>query len=402
MNNNGIRSDFPILSTKARGYALVYLDNAASTQKPQAVIDRINHYYQNENANVHRGLHYLSDIATNAFEQARNIVANFIQADKNEVVWTKGTTESINLIANGLVSQIQPGDEILISHMEHHANIVPWQQLCERTGATLKAIGINKDYSLDLNQLDQLINDKTKIISIAHISNALGSIHDIQTIINKAKSVGAISIIDAAQSIAHLPIDVKQLDCDFLAFSGHKLFGPTGIGVLYGKYEQLNKLSVYQTGGEMIEKVSLTSGTSFHQAPFKFEAGTPNIVGAIGLGTAIEYLNHQDRDALLDHEKMLTNYCIDALKSISQVQLYANCNQQLGAISFNVKGAHPHDVGTLLDQQGICVRTGHHCAMPLMEHLNIPGTVRASVSIYNNTTDIDAFIQALHKTMTFL
>ncbi|HLR17300.1 MAG TPA: cysteine desulfurase [Alcanivoracaceae bacterium] len=397
-----IRAQFPILSVRAHGKPLVYLDNGATTQKPQAVIDAIEHYYSEQNSNVHRGAHYLGDVATAALEGARDTVASFINAAREEVLWTKGTTESLNLVAHSFGgSQLQAGDEVLISTLEHHANIVPWQQVCARTGASLKVIPLAADGSLDLSNIDALLTERTKILSINHASNALGTINPIEQLIAKARQVGAYIVIDGAQAVAHFPVDVKTLDCDFYAFSGHKLFGPTGIGVLYGKKALLEAMPPYQTGGEMIETVTFESST-WNRLPYKFEAGTPHIAGAVGLGAAIDWLTAQDREALWEHEKELLHYATEKARAFPGLRIIGDAKHKVGVLSFLIDNTHPSDVGTLLDQQGIAVRTGHHCTMPLMNELNIPGTVRASFAPYNSKAEIDMLFEGLDKILKFL
>jgi cysteine desulfurase/selenocysteine lyase len=398
-----IRNDFPILHQKVNGNDLVYLDNAATTQKPQAVIDAVARYYSTINSNVHRGAHTLSDRATFEFEQAREKVRNFINASKREeIIWTRGTTESINLVAQCYAKSVLTQDDvILVSAMEHHSNIVPWQMICEQTGAVLKVIEVNAEGELNFDHFLSLLNEKVKLVSIGHVSNALGTINPIKEIVQAAHKVNAKVMIDGAQGAPHLPIDVQELGCDFYAFSGHKLFAPTGIGVLYGKESLLEKMPPYQGGGEMIEVVSF-QGTTYNQLPYKFEAGTPNIAGAIGIGAAIDYLAQYDRNALLEYEDSLLELATEKARSYSDIQLIGTARQKTGVMSFLVKGTHPHDVGTLLDQQGVAVRTGHHCAMPIMEQFNIPGTIRASFSFYNNEQDVDRLFEALDKVKTFL
>src|SRR5699024_2629799 len=373
-----IRAQFPILATSAHGKPLVYLDNGATTQKPQTVIDAISRYYSEQNSNVHRGAHYLGDVATAALEEARDTVASFINASREEVLWTKGTTESLNLVAHSFAgSQLKAGDEVLISTLAHHAHIVHWQQVCARTGAHLTVIPLAEDGSLDLSHLGELLTERTKILSINHASNALGTINPLQQLIARAREVGAYVVIDGAQAIAHFPVDVKTLDCDFYAFSGHKIFGPTGIGVLYGKKALLEAMPPYQTGGEMIETVTFETST-WNRLPYKFEAGTPHIAGAIGLGAALTWLMAQNREALWQHEKTLLNYASEKARAFPGLRIIGDTANKVGVLSFLINDSHPSDVGTLLDQQGIAVRTGHHCTMPLMNQLNIPGTVRAS------------------------
>lgn len=403
MDIMALREDFPILRQQAKGNALVYLDNAATTQKPQCVIDTLAQYYQTQNANVHRGNHYLSDLATEKFEAARKTVQRFINAPSaEEIIWTRGTTESINLVAFGLSQGwLQSGDEILISAMEHHANIVPWQQVAKRTGVTLKVIPVTDQAELDLEAYASLLSERTKLVAVTQVSNALGTINPVSDMIQMAHAVGALVLVDAAQSVPHWDIDVQALDCDFLAFSGHKLFGPTGIGVLYGKAAILETMAPYQTGGEMIERVSF-NGTTFNEIPFKFEAGTPNIAGAIGLAAAMDYLSQLDREALARHEHQLLDKCLELAQSIPQLQLIGRAKQKAGIFSFLITGTHPQDLGTLLDQQGIAIRTGHHCAMPIMEQFNIPGTARASFAFYNTQAEVEQLFAALNKAVGLL
>ena len=398
-----IRNDFPILNQEVNGKPLVYLDNGATTQKPQCVIDAIANYYQTTNSNVHRGAHTLSDQATQLFEDARISLQKFLNANKSEeIVWTRGTTESINLVAQTWVrSNVGPGDEIIVTGMEHHSNIVPWQMVCELTGATLKVIPVNDDGSLDFEGYKALLNENTKFVSVVHVSNALGTINPVKEIIELAHKVGAKTLIDGAQAVAHWDIDVQALDADFYAFSGHKLFGPTGIGVLYGKEELLNAMPPYQGGGEMILHVSFDK-TTYNTLPYKFEAGTPNIAGAIGMAAAIEYLNGLDRVALAKHEDSLLDRAVELASQDTDIQLIGTATNKASVMSFLLQGAHPHDVGTLLDQQGIAVRTGHHCAMPVMEQFDIPGTVRASFTFYNTLEEVDVLFAGINKVKMFL
>ena len=399
---HALRAQFPILDQQVNGKPLVYLDNGATTQKPVAVLDALQNYYRGGNSNVHRGAHYLSDEATGQFEGARQTVANFLNASREEILWTKGTTESINIVAQCVArEQLQPGDEVLISTSEHHANIVPWQQACLATGATLKVIPLHDDCSLDLDAFDSLLSDKTKIVAIGHASNALGTLNPVRHMVAKAKAAGAITLVDGAQAVAHFPVDVQDLGADFYAFSGHKLFGPTGIGVLYGRRELLDAMPPYQTGGEMIEVVTFEKST-WNQLPYKFEAGTPNIAGAIGLGAAINWLNGQDRAALEAHENALLAYATEQANAFDGLKIIGTAASKVSVLSFLLDGGHPADVGMLLDKQGVAVRTGHHCTMPLMDSLGIPGTVRASFSIYNTLDEVDRLFAALEKVKTFL
>jgi SufS family cysteine desulfurase len=398
-----LRSDFPILEQSARGNPLVYLDSAATSQKPIAVLDAIDHYYRTTNANVHRAAHALSEAATAAFEAAREKSRGFVNAAHgHEIVFTRGTTEAINLIAQSYGgSQLQRGDEILISVMEHHSNIVPWQLVAQRTGATLKACDITATGELDLDDFVSKLSDRTRIVALAHVSNALGTINPVAELITKARDVGAVTVIDGAQSAPHLPIDVQAMGCDFFAFSGHKTYGPTGIGVLYGRETLLEMMPPWQGGGEMIETVTIESST-YNRLPFKFEAGTPNIAGAVGLGAAIDYLNAQSADELMAHEDRLLALTTSKLKQIEGIRIVGEAPRKTGVVSFLMESGHPHDVGTLLDQQGIAVRTGHHCTMPLMQRLSVPGTVRASFGLYNCDDDVERLVAGLNKVRTFL
>lgn len=397
-----LRTHFPILNQRIAGFPLLYLDNAATTQKPQSVLDAICHYYQNDNANVHRASHHLSNRATFVFEAARDKVKQFINAQSSkEIIWTKGTTEGLNLLANVFSNQLQAGDEIIISALEHHANIVPWQMLAERSGIVLQVLPLTADNSLDLAVYKQLLNKKTKLVSIAHISNALGVINPVKEMTQLAHQVGAQVIIDGAQAVAHLPIDVQDIDCDYYLFSGHKLFGPTGIGVLYGKQALLEALPPWQGGGEMIKSVTFAKST-YNELPFKFEAGTPNIAGVIGLAAAIDFINGYDRQALQTHEQALLTFTEKALLAIPEVTVFAKGAAKSGALSFVVKEEHPTDIAMLLDAQGIAVRSGSHCAMPLMSTLNCNGTVRVSFSIYNTLEEAQRFIDALKDVISML
>lgn len=397
-----IRADFPILQTKIHNKPLVYFDNAATTQKPKIVIDRIRDYYENENANIHRGVHHLSQVATQDYENARSRIQKYIGAAKSEeIIFTKGTTDGINLVASSFGALLKEGDEILISAMEHHSNIVPWQLLADSKKLQLKVIPIHKDGTLIMDAFDQLLSEKTKLVSITHISNTLGTINPIESIISKSHAVGAKVLIDGAQSIQHGDVDVSSLNCDFFVFSGHKIFGPTGIGVLYGKEKLLEEMPPYQGGGDMIKNVSFEK-TTFNELPFKFEAGTPNIIGGIALGTAIEYIESIDRKSAFDYEKTLLEYAEKELLKIEDVQVFGNSSEKTSLVSFNVGSIHPFDLGTLLDKQGIAVRTGHHCTQPLMDFYNIPGTIRASFSIYNTVEEVDLFLDALRRAITVL
>lgn len=393
-----IRTDFPILERTVNGKPLVYLDNAATGQKPQAVISAVNHYYSHYNANVHRGLHTLSEEATTAYEGAREKVRGFINAASvDEVVYTKGTTDAINLVAQGYARQaLKPGDQVLISWMEHHSNIVPWQMVCEQTGAELKVIPINDAGELVLETLDELINKQTRIVAINHISNALGTINPVAQIIEKAHNHGAVVLLDGAQAVPHMQVDMQALDCDFYAFSGHKMFAPTGIGILYGKLDLLKAMSPYQGGGDMIKTVSFEK-TVYSEPPTKFEAGTPNIAGAIGLGAAVDYLQNIGMDRIAAYEAELLEYGTQVLSQVPGLTLVGTAQNKAGVLAFVMEGIHPHDVGTILSHQGLAVRTGHHCAQPIMDRFNIPATTRASLAFYNTRSEIDALAKGLDK-----
>lgn len=397
-----IREEFPILDQKINGEDLIYLDNAASTQKPKAVINAIKDYYENDHSNVHRGVHTLSVRATEAYENARVKVTEFLNSPNNhQIIFTKGTTDSINLIATSITSLINENDEILITAMEHHSNIVPWQELCKRTGAVLKIIPINENGEILIDDYKDMVSAKTKLISVVHLSNTLGTINPIEDIIKIAKSHDVITVIDGAQAAGHLPIDVQQLDCDFYLFSGHKIFGPTGIGVLYGKEEILNRIDPYQYGGEMILKVTFEE-TTYNSLPHKFEAGTPNIAGAVGIGASIDFINSLDRDLCHEYEMSLHDYALNQLEQIDGIRIIGKSSHKSAIISFVIDGMHPHDIGTIINQKGIAVRTGHHCTMPLMDFYEIPGTVRASFSIYNNHSEIDKLIDAIKLAIKML
>ena len=397
-----LRGQFPALAQEVNGHPLVYLDNAATTQKPQAVLDAINHYYRADNANVHRAAHALSGRATRAFEDARETVARFINAPRShEVIWTRGTTEAINLVAQSWgMSELRAGDEIVLSTLEHHANIVPWQLVAQRTGAVIRVIPLDERGDLDIAAYLALLGPRTRLVSVAHVSNALGTVNPVKEMVAAAKAVGALSLIDGAQAVAHLVVDVQASGCDFYAFSGHKLYGPTGIGVLWGRTELLERMPPWQAGGEMIDRVSF-SGTTFNTLPFKFEAGTPHIAGAIGLAAAIGFVMAQDREWLARHEQALTDYLVAGLQQVTGLRLVGKPSQRAGAVSFLLDDIHPQDAATLLDMQGIALRVGHHCAMPLMESLAIGGTLRASLACYNNRNDVDALLAALHKLSDF-
>ncbi|MDQ1163725.1 aminotransferase class V-fold PLP-dependent enzyme [Flavobacterium sp. SORGH_AS_0622] len=397
-----IRADFPILNQKVNGKPLVYFDNGATSQKPQVVIDAEVKYYQEINANIHRGVHTLSQLATDAYEISRGKVKEHINAKHaHEVLFTSGTTHGINLVTNGFASILKPGDEVIVSSLEHHSNIVPWQMLCEKTGAVLKVIPINENGELILEEFDALLSEKTKVVTLNHISNALGIINPIKYIIDKAHSVGAAVLIDGAQAVPHLKPDVQELDCDFYAFSGHKMCGPTGTGILYGKEEWLNKLPPYQGGGEMIKEVTFEK-TTYADLPHKFEAGTPNIAGGIVLGTAIDYLNTIGLENIQEYEHELLEYATKRLSEIEGLRIYGTGKNKASVVSFNIDGIHPYDIGSIIDKLGIAVRTGHHCAQPIMSFFCIPGTIRASFSFYNTKEEIDLMVDAVKKAQTML
>tara|TARA_R110001592_G_scaffold363248_6_gene682314 strand:+ start:9628 stop:10875 length:1248 start_codon:yes stop_codon:yes gene_type:complete len=395
---NQVRRDFPILEQQINGHPLVYLDNAATTQKPECVIEAISHFYRHDNANVHRGVHTLSDRATQAFEQARKTVATFLGSPRSEqVIWTSGTTAGINLVAYSWGrSNLQPGDRILVSWLEHHSNIVPWQLVAAATGAEVVPIPVTDNGEIDLDALDSLLDSRVKLVAVNHVSNALGTVNPLTDIISRAKAVGALVLVDGAQSVAHWPVNLSTLGCDFYVMSGHKLFGPTGIGVLWGRESLLEAMPPFMAGGEMIERVSFPE-TTFNQLPFKFEAGTPNMAGAIGLAAAIDYLGTIDREAAAAHEAALLDRSIELAGEVEGLRRIGTPAHSAGIFSFLLEGTHPSDVGMLLDQQGIAVRTGHHCAQPLMERLGIPGTVRASYSIYNTQDDVTRLFEGIHK-----
>ena len=400
MTDSSWRNDFPLIGNRAD---LIYLDNAATTQKPTVVLDALARYYRCANANVHRGAHRLSDEATAAFEAAREILARRINArSSKEVLWTRGTTEAINLVAAcyGPIA-VGDGDRILITEMEHHSNIVPWQQLCQRTGAVLRAVRVLPSGELDRDDFDAKLEEQPRIVSISHVSNALGTVNDLSTLIPRAKAVGATVVVDGAQAVAHFDIDVQALDCDFYAFSGHKMYGPTGIGVLYGREKLLEAMPPWQSGGEMIERVRIEQ-TTYAPLPFKFEAGTPDISGAVALAAAVDYLDGLDGEAVTNHETSLLAYASASLNRVEGLRIVGTAPAKGPVVSFLLDGVHPHDVGTLLDQQGVAVRTGHHCAMPLMDALGIPGTVRASFSLYNSPADVDKLSQAVRTARSML
>ncbi len=397
-----IRKDFPILNREVNGKPLIYLDNAATSQTPQQVIDVIVDYYQNYNSNIHRGVHALSQEATDKYEQARQTIQKHFNAAKaHEIIFTSGTTHSINIVANGFSSIIKQGDEILVSAMEHHSNIVPWQMLSERTGAILKVIPMNQEGELLMNEYDELLSDKTKLVFCNHVSNALGTINPIREIIEKAHSVGAVVLIDGAQAAPHIKADMQKLDVDFYTISAHKVCGPTGAGMLYGKEEWLNKLPPYQGGGEMIAEVTFEK-TTYADLPHKFEAGTPNICGGIAFGAALDYMNAIGLDDIADYEDQLLVYATQKLLEIEGLKIYGTAKNKTAVISFNIEGLHPYDIGSILDKLGIAVRTGHHCAQPIMDFFKIPGTVRASFSFYNTKEEIDVLVAGVERAKNML
>lgn len=402
-NIENIKKDFPILQRQVNGSPLVYLDNGATTQKPQIVLDALEKYYKEYNSNIHRGVHYLSQIATDEYEVSRNKVKTFLNAKhSHEIIFTSGTTGGINLLASSFSKgYLKAGDEILISGMEHHSNIVPWQMACEATGAVLKVVPVLEDGSLDWESFKTLLNEKTKIISITYVSNSLGTINPVEDIIKLAHQNNTPVILDAAQAVQHIPLDVQKLDVDFLVFSGHKAYGPTGVGILYGKENWLNQLPPYQGGGDMIKEVSFEK-TTYNELPFKFEAGTPNIAGGIVLGVALDYLNSVGLENIQKHEEEILNYANERLLTFENIRIIGSTPHKTSVISFLLGDVHPYDVGVLLDKQGIAVRTGHHCTQPLMDRFQIPGTVRASFAMYNDKQDVDKFIAALERASQML
>ncbi|WP_342631132.1 cysteine desulfurase [Marinobacter alkaliphilus] len=392
-----IRRDFPILAQEINGKPLVYLDNGASAQKPQAVLDAMDRYYREMHSNVHRGAHTLGDRATTAFEGAREIVRHFLNAPSTkEIIWTRGTTEAINLVANGLAPRLKAGDEILVSYMEHHANIVPWQMIAERTGAKVVPVQVTPEGELDLDSFNSLLNERTRVLALTHVSNVLGTVNPVAPLIEQAKKQGVITLIDGAQAVPHFKPDVQALGCDFYVFSSHKLFGPTGIGVLYGRAELLEEMPPYQGGGEMIERVSFER-TTWNVLPYKFEAGTPAIAEAVGLAAAIDYLDRLDRQAMEAAENALLIRANELVETVPGMEIIGTARQKVPVMSFKIAGLHPSDIGTLLDQQGIAIRTGHHCAMPLMDFYGVPGTARASFAFYNTLEEVEKLFTGLQK-----
>jgi cysteine desulfurase/selenocysteine lyase len=397
-----IRNDFPILNTKVNGNQLIYLDNAATSQTPNCVIDSISDYYKTLNSNIHRGVHKLSQLATEKYEESRTKFKEHLNANNTcEIIFTSGTTHSINLISNGFSKFLSKGDEIIVSQLEHHSNIVPWQMLCEKTGAIMKVIPMNEKGELDLNAFSALLNDKTKVVFVNHVSNALGTVNPIEIIIEKSHNVGAAVLIDGAQAAPHFEIDVKKLNVDFYVCSAHKLCGPTGVGILYGKKEWLEKLPPYQGGGEMIDQVSFEKST-YADLPNKFEAGTPNISGVIASGIALDYINKLGLENIKEYEDYLLDHATSKLKEIEGVKIYGEAKIKTSVISFNIKNIHPYDVGSVIDNLGIAVRTGHHCAQPIMDYFDIPGTIRISFSFYNTIDEINILIEALKKASKML
>jgi cysteine desulfurase/selenocysteine lyase len=401
-NVRAIREEFPALRQKIYGNNLIYFDNGATSQKPQIVLDAINKFYSKENANIHRGVHFMSQKATTEYEESRKRIQKYINAKKSEeIIFTKGTTDGINLVAYSFGELLQAGDEIIISAMEHHSNIVPWQMLCIRKGLSLRVAPINKKGEIIMEEFEKMLSKKTKLVAVTHISNTLGTVNPVKEIIQKAHAFGAKVLVDGAQSIQHMKVDVKDMNCDFYVFSSHKVFGPTGIGVLYGKEDLLDRMAPYQGGGDMISRVTFER-TTYNELPFKFEAGTPHIAGGICLGTAFEFLESLDMVAAEKHERELAKYAEDILDTFEGLHIIGEAKNKTSVVSFTIDGIHPFDLGTLLDKQGIAVRTGHHCTQPLMDYYKIPGTVRASFAFYNTKQEIDTFIEALEKSILML
>lgn len=401
-NVDQIRADFPILQETVNGKPLVYLDNGASAQKPKQVIDAISNYYLHEHANIHRGVHTLSQVATAKYEEGRQKLARWINAKKDhEVIFTRGTTEGINLVASSFGQSLKAGDEIIVSHMEHHSNLVPWQMICERTGAQLRVVPISDAGELDMETYTSFLSEKTKLVAIVHVSNTLGTVNPVKDIIQQAKAVGALTMIDGAQSVPHMRVDVQDLDCDFYSFSAHKMYGPTGFGALYGKESVLDALPPYMGGGDMIKSVTLEK-TTYNELPHKFEAGTPSIANGMGMSATIDYLESIDFDGAIAHEQKVHAYAQEQLSEIDGIRFIGEAKHKEGVISFLVGDIHPYDIGVILDQQGIAVRTGHHCTEPLMHRFNIPGTVRASFGMYNTFGEVDALVKGIHKAVKML
>ena len=399
---DAIRENFPILNQQINGNPLIYFDNSATTQKPVQVIERISNYYLKENSNVHRGVHHLSQVATEAYENARQYVADYIHAEeRSEIVFTRGTTEAINLLATALIPWIDAGDEVIVSLMEHHSNLVPWQQVCEHRKAKLKVLPMDLDGNLDLEMLKKMLNPQTKLLAITHISNVLGTINPVKEIVEIAHQAGVPVLIDGAQGIAHAKVDVQAIDADFYAFSGHKIYAPMGIGVLYGRKTWLRRLPPYQFGGEMIDQVSFEK-TTFNVLPYKYEAGTPNVEGALGLEAALRFVSEIGMENIESHENSLLKRATERLQEIEGMRIIGHAKEKAAVLSFVVNGIHPYDLGTLLDQMGVAVRTGHHCAQPLVDYLCIPGTVRASFAMYNTKEEVDAFAESMKKAVGML
>jgi cysteine desulfurase / selenocysteine lyase len=397
-----IRQDFPALRQQVYGKNLIYFDNGATSQKPQHVLNAINQYYSMDNANIHRGVHHLSQKATNEYEESRVFIQNYLNAEKKEeIIFTSGTTDGINLVANSYCQLLSKGDEIIITQMEHHSNIVPWQMACERFGLVLRVVPINKRGELDMAAFEGILNERSKLVAVTHISNTLGTINPVKEIIEKAHAVGSVVLVDGAQSVQHTSIDVRDMDCDFFVFSGHKVFGPTGCGILYGKEHLLDEMPPYQGGGDMISKVTFAR-TTYNELPFKFEAGTPHIAGGICMGHALNYFQQFDVKELEQYERDLADYAQDLLSTFEGIKIIGTAKNKTSVVSFHVDGIHPFDIGTLLDKQGIAVRTGHHCTQPLMDIFGIPGTVRASFAFYNTREEIDIFIAAVEKSISML
>ncbi|MEE4257413.1 MAG: cysteine desulfurase [Bacteroidales bacterium] len=398
LNVNNVRNDFPILTRKIYGKPLVYLDNAATTQKPQVVIDRIVKYYSEENCNIHRGVHFLSQLATTAFENTREQIASFINAPaKEEVIFTKGTTESINLVASSFGRKaLGKDDEVLITALEHHSNLVPWQMLCYEKEAKLKVVPFNDKGEIDIASFRKMISERTRIVAVTHVSNALGTINPVKEMIRLAHEKDIPVLVDGAQAVSHMKVDLIDLDCDFYCFSGHKAYGPMGVGILYAKKDHLQLMPPYQSGGEMVDQVSFYE-TSFNELPFKFEAGTPNVEAVLGMGAAISYLENIGMDAINTYEKDLLEYATEKLSSLDGLKIYGTSNRKAGVLSFMIGDIHPYDAGTIIDKYGIAVRTGHHCAQPVMDSFGIPGTVRASLAIYNTKEEIDMLVEAIQQ-----
>ena len=401
-NIESIRNDFPILNTSVNGNKLIYLDNAATSQTPNCVINSISDYYKNLNSNIHRGVHSLSQMATEKYEDTRKkFKSHFNAKSSKEIIFTSGTTHSINLISSGFSKFLNEGDEIIVSHLEHHSNIVPWQMLCEKTGAKMLVIPMNDKGELDLNKFSKILSNRTKVVFVNHVSNALGTVNDIEKIINLSHNVGASVLIDGAQAVPHFKVDVSKLDVDFYVCSAHKFCGPTGVGILYGKKEWLDKLPPYQGGGEMIDEVSFEK-TTYSDLPNKFEPGTPNIAGVIASGIALDYINNIGLEEIKEYEDYLLDYATKKLREINGLKIYGESKDKTSVISFNIGDIHPYDIGSLIDNLGIAVRTGHHCAQPIMDYFKIPGTIRVSFCFYNTTDEIDSLVSALKKASTML